>query len=163
MLSRTAHNLCTFFIGNVESIPHPSLVLHASLSSKPPFPHHEPILFLFIVTESYILLSFCPNIISTGAPAQRNVLQYECCPEEYIDVTFTVEIRRRKLYYVFNLVVPCLMLNLLSLIVFTMPPDAGEKVTCGRSLPSIPGCFYPSNALFFACVLISPENTWLLT
>lgn len=83
-----------------------------------------------------------PHGVFAGAPANRNVLRYDCCPEEYIDITFSVQIRRRKLYYVFNLVVPCLMLNLLSLIVFTMPPDAGEKVTCGRSYLAlhIPAC-----------------------
>ncbi|ELT87200.1 hypothetical protein CAPTEDRAFT_221893 [Capitella teleta] len=77
--------------------------------------------------------SFIPNgeweLIE--APGVRTISKYDCCPEEYIDINFTVAIRRRKLYYVFNLVVPCLMLNLLSLVVFTMPPDAGEKVTCG--------------------------------
>lgn len=66
-----------------------------------------------------------------GAPAKRNVLRYDCCPEEYIDITFTIHIRRRYLYYVFNLVIPCFFLSCLSLLVFVMPPDSGEKVTCG--------------------------------
>jgi hypothetical protein len=64
-------------------------------------------------------------------PAKRTVSQYDCCPEKYIDITFTVRIQRRKLYYIFNLVVPCLMMSCLSLLVFSMPPDAGEKITCG--------------------------------
>ena len=72
------------------------------------------------------------SCVFTGVPARRNVVSYECCPEEYIDVTFTVMIRRRKLYYVFNLVVPCLFLSFLSLLVFAMPPDCGEKITMGR-------------------------------
>ena len=50
-----------------------------------------------------------------GIPAERNENQYDCCPEVYIDITFTVRIRRRKLYYIFNLVVPCFMMSCLSL------------------------------------------------
>lgn len=65
-------------------------------------------------------------------PVERNVQTYECCPEVYIDVTYTIKIRRRMLYYVFNLVVPCLMLSLLTVVFFTMPPDAGEKIDGGR-------------------------------
>ncbi len=76
----------------------------------------------------YLLLS----CVFAGCPSRRNVVTYECCPEEYVDVTFTVQIRRRKLYYVFNLVVPCLFLSFLSLTVFAMPPDCGEKITMGR-------------------------------
>jgi len=68
-------------------------------------------------------------------PAERNEKQYDCCPEVYIDITFTVRIQRRKLYYIFNLVVPCLMMSCLSLLVFSMPPDAGEKITCGMVGP----------------------------
>ena len=66
-----------------------------------------------------------------GVPADRNEKRYDCCPEVYIDITFTVQIQRRRLYYIFNLVVPCFMMSCLSLLVFSMPPDAGEKITCG--------------------------------
>lgn len=71
------------------------------------------------------------NCVFEGVPVERNVKQYDCCPETFIDVTFTLRIQRRKLYYIFNLVVPCLMMSCLSLLVFSMPPDAGEKITCG--------------------------------
>lgn len=66
-------------------------------------------------------------------PAARHVVKYECCPEEYIDVTFTLHIRRRSLFYVSNLVVPCMLMSSLSLLVFVMPPESGEKVTCGKA------------------------------
>ena len=77
---------------------------------------------------------------SPGVPAVRNVKTYDCCPEQFVDVTFKVLIQRRKLYYVFNLVVPCLMMSCLSLLVFSMPPDAGEKITCGSVTPSAACC-----------------------
>jgi len=34
-----------------------------------------------------------------GLPSKRNVREYDCCPEKYIDVIFTIHIRRRTLYY----------------------------------------------------------------
>ena len=41
---------------------------------------------------------------NAGVPAIRNEVVYECCPAPYLDVTFTIKIRRRTLYYFFNLV-----------------------------------------------------------
>ena len=81
-----------------------------------------------------------------GIPGVRNVILYQCCPDNpYIDLTFTIQLRRRKLYYIVNIVTPCLMLAALTLVTFTIPPDAGEKISFGRSyswscapLPSLP-------------------------
>ena len=30
-----------------------------------------------------------------GVPGKRNEVFYDCCPEPYLDVTFTIKIRRR--------------------------------------------------------------------
>jgi len=68
----------------------------------------------------------------SGFPAVRNVKQYACCPDPYIDLTFDIELRRRKLYYVVNIVTPCLMLAGLTVVTFTIPPDAGEKISFGK-------------------------------
>lgn len=63
---------------------------------------------------------------------KRNVIYYPCCPEEpYPDVTFYIFIRRRILYYLFNIILPCIWLSILSLITFWLPPDSGEKITLG--------------------------------
>lgn len=32
---------------------------------------------------------------------------YDCCPEAYISVSFILVIKRQRMYYFFNLVVPC--------------------------------------------------------
>ena len=63
---------------------------------------------------------------------ERHVLLYECCPEPYIDVTFTMKIRRRTVYYGFNLIIPCALISGLTLVIFLLPPDAGEKVGLGE-------------------------------
>ena len=41
----------------------------------------------------------------------RNVLKYDCCPEPYIDITVTINIRRRTLYYFSNFIGPCVLIS----------------------------------------------------
>ena len=65
-------------------------------------------------------------------PGKRNSIIYECCPEPYVDITFTINMRRRTLYYFFNLIVPCVLISSMALLGFTLPPDAGEKLTLGN-------------------------------
>ena len=72
------------------------------------------------------------NASCSGVPVKRNVLKYECCPEFYIDLTFTIHIRRRTLYYGFNIILPCVLISSLSLLLFILPPDAGEKISLGE-------------------------------
>ena len=66
-----------------------------------------------------------------GVPAKRNEVIYDCCPEPYLDITFTIKIRRRTLYYFFNLIVPCLLIASMAVLGFTLPPDSGEKLSLG--------------------------------
>ena len=67
-----------------------------------------------------------------GVPAQRNVRSYVCCPEFYIDIVYTIHIRRRTLYYGFNIIIPCLLISTMSLLLFLLPSDAGEKISLGK-------------------------------
>ncbi|KAM3716234.1 Acetylcholine receptor [Dirofilaria immitis] len=59
----------------------------------------------------------------------RTVKFYECCPEPYPDLKFYLHLRRRTLYYGFNLIMPCILTTMMTLLGFTLPPDAGEKIT----------------------------------
>jgi nicotinic acetylcholine receptor len=65
-------------------------------------------------------------------PGKKNTIVYQCCPEPYVDITFTIQIRRRTLYYFFNLIVPCVLISSMALLGFTLPPDSGEKLTLGK-------------------------------
>lgn len=69
---------------------------------------------------------------SAGVPGKRNEIYYNCCPEPYVDVTFAIIIRRRTLYYFFNLIVPCVLIASMALLGFTLPPDSGEKLSLGK-------------------------------
>ncbi|XP_077999687.1 neuronal acetylcholine receptor subunit alpha-7-like [Glandiceps talaboti] len=62
-------------------------------------------------------------------PVERYVEYYDCCTEPFPDLRFTVILRRRPLFYVFNLVLPNCLIAALTLVGFYLPPDSGEKVT----------------------------------
>uniref|UniRef100_A0A2K6LFW3 Cholinergic receptor nicotinic alpha 7 subunit n=1 Tax=Rhinopithecus bieti TaxID=61621 RepID=A0A2K6LFW3_RHIBE len=66
-----------------------------------------------------------------GIPGKRSEKFYECCKEPYPDVTFTVTMRRRTLYYGLNLLIPCVLISALALLVFLLPADSGEKISLG--------------------------------
>jgi len=52
-------------------------------------------------------------------------------PEPYPYVTVSLKIRRKTLYYMYNIVFPCMMMSTLTVLVFCMPPDSGEKIALG--------------------------------
>ncbi|CAF1452300.1 unnamed protein product, partial [Didymodactylos carnosus] len=64
-----------------------------------------------------------------GFYAVRKATKYDCCQEKFPYVLFTIEIRRRTLYYIINIVVPCIMLSFMTILGFMLPPDSGETLT----------------------------------
>ncbi|KAG7225502.1 hypothetical protein INR49_027497 [Caranx melampygus] len=72
-----------------------------------------------------------------GVPGTRNEAFYDCCKEPYPDVTFVVTIRRRTLYYALNLLIPCVLLSSMTLLIFVLPADSGEKISLGQYFASI--------------------------
>ncbi|VDN01622.1 unnamed protein product [Thelazia callipaeda] len=62
---------------------------------------------------------------------KRRTVKYTCCPEHYPDLTFYIYVRRKTLYYLYNIVFPCSMMSILTLLVFLLPPDSGEKIALG--------------------------------
>uniref|UniRef100_A0A8W8INP2 Neuronal acetylcholine receptor subunit alpha-6 n=1 Tax=Magallana gigas TaxID=29159 RepID=A0A8W8INP2_MAGGI len=44
-------------------------------------------------------------------------------------VTFSIHIKRKPFYYVFNIIIPILFLGMLTILVFALPVDAGEKMS----------------------------------
>ncbi|KAG7230379.1 hypothetical protein INR49_024485 [Caranx melampygus] len=49
--------------------------------------------------------------------------------EIYPDITYSFYIRRLPLFYTINLIIPCLLISFLTVLVFYLPSDCGEKVT----------------------------------
>lgn len=56
---------------------------------------------------------------------------YSCCEEPYPEVIYRLVIRRRPLYYVFNMVFPCLLITMVAFLGFFLPPSSTEKVSMG--------------------------------
>lgn len=61
-------------------------------------------------------------------PAVRNEKFYTCCDEPYLDITFNITMRRKTLFYTVNLIIPCMGISFLTILVFYLPSDSGEKV-----------------------------------
>ncbi|XP_072918335.1 neuronal acetylcholine receptor subunit alpha-2-like [Hemitrygon akajei] len=64
-----------------------------------------------------------------SAVGNYNIKKYECCAEVYSDITYSFIIRRLPLFYTINLIVPCLLISFLTVLVFYLPSDCGEKIT----------------------------------
>ncbi|XP_066157971.1 neuronal acetylcholine receptor subunit alpha-7 isoform X7 [Euwallacea fornicatus] len=112
-----------------------------------------------------------------GMPGIKNTITYACCPEPYVDVTFTIQIRRRTLYYFFNLIVPCVLISSMALLGFTLPPDSGEKLTLGvtillsltvflnlvaETLPQVSDAI-PLLGTYFNCIMFMVASSVVLT
>ncbi|XP_060854687.1 acetylcholine receptor subunit alpha-type acr-16-like isoform X2 [Rhopalosiphum padi] len=112
-----------------------------------------------------------------GMPGKKNVITYGCCPEPYVDITFIIKIRRRTLYYFFNLIVPCVLISSMALLGFTLPPDCGEKLTLGvtillsltvflnlvaETLPQVSDAI-PLLGTYFNCIMFMVASSVVLT
>lgn len=73
---------------------------------------------------------FC--VSSSEVPGGRHEVFYDCCAEPYPDVTFVVTLRRRTLFYALNLLIPCVLLSSMTLLVFLLPANSGEKISLGE-------------------------------
>lgn len=49
-------------------------------------------------------------------------------------VTYELKLRRKTLFYAVNLIIPSLLISVLSMVVFYLPSDAGEKTTMSVSI-----------------------------
>jgi len=58
--------------------------------------------------------------------------EYICCSTPFSHVTYTMQIRRKSLYYVINLVLPCCLFSVIAVITFVMPPASGERAGTGQ-------------------------------
>lgn len=52
-----------------------------------------------------------------------------CCPEPYPDITFYIRMRRIPGFFLFNIIIPCLVVTSFSVLTFAFPPEFGERVT----------------------------------
>jgi len=65
-------------------------------------------------------------------PVTLKPIDYDCCTSPFSRVTYTVQIRRKSLYYVINLVLPCCLFSIIAVITFILPAASGERVGIGQ-------------------------------
>ena len=68
-----------------------------------------------------------------GWPAIKNNKFYPCCAEPYPDLTFTIVVKRIPIFYMIILIIPCILLSLLTLVSFWLPPETPAKILLGKS------------------------------
>lgn len=64
--------------------------------------------------------------------ASRLVEKYDCCPEPYPGLYYTLKLKRRVAFYSAILILPCALLSLLTLIIFWVPPESPAKLQLGK-------------------------------
>ncbi|XP_066270261.1 neuronal acetylcholine receptor subunit alpha-10-like [Branchiostoma lanceolatum] len=67
-------------------------------------------------------------------PAQRNVVTYGASDVPYPDVTFHVVIQRQSMYYIFFIFFPSILIVVISLMSFMIPPESGEKLSLSSTM-----------------------------
>ncbi|KAK7115633.1 hypothetical protein V1264_001467 [Littorina saxatilis] len=113
----------------------------------------------------------------TSMPLERHVITYGCCPEPYPDVTFYVNLKRKPMFYVLNLLFPCIIITSMSVLGFLLPPESGEKISLeitvllslavfmlvvSETLPATSETF-PWIGVYFACAMILVSVSTVLT
>ena len=66
--------------------------------------------------------------------AQKYEKFYPCCSEPYPDLKFNITIRRKTLFYTVNLIFPCVIICSVTVLLFYMPANSGEKITMSMTI-----------------------------
>jgi len=88
---------------------------------------------LYIVQEGIDMSDYYQSVEwdILSIEAQKNVKYYDCCAEKYLDIYFNVTLKRKTLFYLVNLIIPCVNISFLSVLVFYLPSSSGEKIALG--------------------------------
>ena len=55
--------------------------------------------------------------------------KYQCCPSTFTELTYRFRMRRKVLYYLFNLILPCAIISTLAILAFCINPRSGQRIT----------------------------------
>lgn len=64
-----------------------------------------------------------------GTPGKRVVTVFD--NNAYHELYYYIHMKRRTLAYGINLIIPSLVISMMTVLGFTLPPEAGEKLTLG--------------------------------
>ena len=81
-------------------------------------------------------------------------LCFSCCAEPYPDVTYTIQMRRKPLFYVFNMILPCFIITFVALLgkhILTMLLNWKQHEMCVVNVPWV---------RWFSCRFLHAEWLW---
>lgn len=58
----------------------------------------------------------CSEFELVNMYVERNIKYYSCCEQPYPDITYYIHLRRRPMFYVFNMLLPCFLITLVALL-----------------------------------------------
>ncbi|CAD5224205.1 unnamed protein product [Bursaphelenchus xylophilus] len=87
-----------------------------------------------VVENGIDLSDYYPSVewdIMSRKARQRAKTYQSCCPDSgaFVEVNFYLLLRRQPLFYTVNLVFPCVGISFLTILVFYLPAESGEKVS----------------------------------
>lgn len=74
-------------------------------------------------------------------PTKKNLILYGCCSDPYPDITYTMHLKQCASFYIYSLLLPCMMISFLAPLGFYLPADFGEKVSLGVTVLLTPTVF----------------------
>ena len=54
--------------------------------------------------------------------------KYACCPNPFVDIQFQLKLQRIATYYIYHVVIPCVVQMMIILFTFFLPPESGERI-----------------------------------
>lgn len=84
------------------------------------------------INQELFLKSNQWELISTSGV--RNIKKYECCKEYFPDITYQIKMRRKGGFYNYILVLPCILLSVLTMVLFWLPPESPAKMLLGMNI-----------------------------
>ena len=89
------------------------------------------VIVVLIVNLITIVEKYIPNgewsIESLTYASKEN--KYSCCQFNFSEVSYTFVLRRKPLYHLVYLIVPCMVISALVLVNFVTPADSGERIS----------------------------------
>ncbi|XP_072013594.1 neuronal acetylcholine receptor subunit alpha-10-like [Amphiura filiformis] len=58
---------------------------------------------------------------------------YECCDHPYALLIVEITMKRNPGFYIYNIIAPCMLLSIMTVFVFRVPPESGEKISLGMT------------------------------
>lgn len=85
---------------------------------------------VWLVERAIDLSAYYPSVEwdIMAVPGERHFLFYPCCEAPFVDITYYISLRRKTLFYTVNLIIPCIGISFLTVFVFYLPANSGEKI-----------------------------------